>query len=101
MARLTLELTRDQRRELEQVRDRDPKAYLREKAAALIKIADGMSPHAVARHGLLKPRDPDSVYDWLRRYQEGGLAALRIRRGRGRKPAYFPESRRAGSAGTD
>lgn len=90
MAQLTLDLDADQRRELERIRDRDPKAYMREKAAALLKIAGGMSPHAVARHGLLKPRDPDSVYAWLRRYQEGGVAGLRIRRGRGRKPAYFP-----------
>lgn len=96
MPQRTLALNDAQRQELEHIRDRDPKAYLREKAAALIKIADGMSPHAVARHGLLKPRDPDSVYDWLRRYQEGGVAALRIRRGRGRKPAYFPEGGGAG-----
>lgn len=100
MSQRTLELTPEQRRELEQARDHDVKAYMREKAAALIKIADGMSPHAVACHGLLKPRDPDSVYAWLRRYEEGGLAALRIRHGRGRKPAYFPQSGRAGAAGT-
>jgi hypothetical protein len=101
MSQRTLKLTTEQRRELEQVRDHDVKAYLREKAAALIKIADGMSPHAVARQGLLKPRDPDSVYAWLRRYQEGGVAALRIRHGRGRKPAYFPQGGRAGAAGAD
>ena len=28
-------------------------------------LADGMTPHAVARHGLLKPRKPDTVYGWL------------------------------------
>jgi len=93
MAKRTLELNAAQRRELEHMRDHDAKPYLREKAAALLKIADSMAPYAVARQGLLKPRDPDSVYDWLRRYQEGGVAALRIRPGRGRKAAHFPEKR--------
>jgi hypothetical protein len=41
---------------------------MREKAAALLKIAAGQSPHAVARSGLLKPRDPDTVYGWLNHY---------------------------------
>ncbi len=98
MPRRTLVLAPAERQELEHVRDHDPKPYMREKAAALIKIAEGVSPHAVAQHGLLKPRDPDSVYDWLGRYQKGGVAALRIRQGRGRKPAYFPQARRRGPA---
>jgi hypothetical protein len=28
-----------------------------------------MTPHAVARHGLLKPRDPATVDDWLSWYE--------------------------------
>ncbi|HEX6751431.1 MAG TPA: IS630 family transposase [Longimicrobium sp.] len=47
------------------IRDHDKRPYLRERAAALLKIGSGMSAHHVARHGLLKPRDPDSVYQWL------------------------------------
>lgn len=50
--------------------------YLRERAAAILQVADGKSPHCVARHGLLKPRDPDIVYEWLRRYARMGLAGL-------------------------
>ena len=38
----TLELKADQRRELERTRDRDKRAYMREYAAALLKIADGL-----------------------------------------------------------
>jgi transposase len=30
----------------------------------------------VARSGLLKPRDPDTVYAWLGRYQAEGTAGL-------------------------
>jgi hypothetical protein len=65
-----------QRRELEQARDHDPRPYVRERCAALLKIADGTSAHAVARHGLLKARDPDTVYAWLAHYRADGLAGL-------------------------
>lgn len=74
--RRKLSLTDEQRQALEQARDHDPRPYVRERAAALLKIAEGRSPHWVARHGLLKPRDPDAVYAWLDYYQTGGLAQV-------------------------
>jgi hypothetical protein len=40
----TLELSEQQRAELEDLRDHSPLPYLRERAAALLKIADGMPP---------------------------------------------------------
>ena len=67
-------------------------AYLRERATALLKIHQGFSPHEVARRGLLKPRDPDTVYAWLRRYREHGISGLSNKPGRGRKPAFSPKS---------
>src|SRR6185437_13841928 len=73
-------LSWSQRRELEHVRDHDPQPYVRERCAAVLKIADGASAHAVARHGLLKPRDPDTLYAWLDRYTTEGLAGLRSHR---------------------
>lgn len=87
---LQINLTPEEREELEQVRDTHPKAYLRERAAALLKIADGMSGLQVSQAGLLRPRDPDTIYRWVERYRAQGLAGLVIRAGRGRKPAYFP-----------
>jgi hypothetical protein len=87
---LTITLTADQRRELEHVRDHHPKPYLRERAAAILKIADGDSGRQVALGGLLKRRKPDTVYGWIHRYQTEGLAGLLIRPGRGRKPAFSP-----------
>jgi hypothetical protein len=65
-----------QRRELEQARDHDPRPYVRERCAALLKIADGASAHTVARGGLLKPRDPATVYAWLAHSLTEGLAGL-------------------------
>ena len=61
MQRRTLTLDAEARAQLASIRDHDSAPYRRERAAALVKIADGMAPHAVALHGLLKPRDPDTV----------------------------------------
>ena len=74
--RRTLALSDGQRAELLYHRDRDPKPYVRERCAALLKVADGLSAHAVARKGLLRPRDPDTLYAWLDHYQQAGLAGL-------------------------
>ena len=72
--------------------NRHAKPYMRERAGALLKIADGAAAHAVARQGLLRPRESDTVYAWLARYRAEGLAGLLIRKGRGRKPAFFPSA---------
>ena len=90
---LKIELTTDQRAELEQGRDNHPKAYIRERCAALLKIAAGHSGHQVALTGLYKPRAPDTVYAWVHRYLSDGLAGLLIRSGRGRKAAFSPTLR--------
>jgi hypothetical protein len=75
-ARRTLTLSAEQRHELEAYRDHDPQPQVRERCAALLKIADGRAPYWVARCGLLKARKPDTVYGWLARYQADGLAGL-------------------------
>ena len=57
----TLLLNQAQREELLHCRNRHVRPHMREKAAALLKIADGERPADVARRGLLKPHDPDIV----------------------------------------
>jgi len=74
--RRTLALSDEQRAELLYHRDHDSKPYIRERCTALLKIADGQSPYAVAHNGLLKNRDPDTVYAWLDYYQDQGLPGL-------------------------
>jgi hypothetical protein len=74
--RRTLSLSQTQRHELLDHRDHDPRPYVRERCAALLKIAAGMVPFQVAQHGLLQPRDPDTVYAWLTLYAAEGLAGL-------------------------
>jgi hypothetical protein len=87
---LTIELTSEQRSELETVRDHHQLPYLRERAAAILKIADGYSGRETARERLLKAHWPDTVYEWFHRYQAEGVSGLQIRAGRGRKPAFSP-----------
>jgi len=86
----TCALTESERRALERLRATSPRPYLRERAAAILQIAQGVAPYHVARHGLLQPRDPDTVYAWIDRYLAEGIAGLTIRPGRGRKPAFSP-----------
>jgi hypothetical protein len=84
------DLTTAECAELTRLRDTAPQAYLRERAAALLKIAAGMPAARVAREGLLRPRKPDTVYAWMDRFIDGGTAALHMHVGRGRKPAFSP-----------
>lgn len=71
-----LALSGAQLEELEAYRDHDGRADIRERCAALLKIASGRSPHWVAKQGLLKERDPDAVYRWMAFYEQGGGEAL-------------------------
>lgn len=87
--RRTLTLAPAEQHQLEDHRDHDPRPYVRERCAAVVKIAAGMSPHAVARHGLLQPRDPDTVYGWLTTYQTAGLAGLIARQHGGPRRGCF------------
>ena len=79
-----LHLSDQQLQDLHHLRDTGEPAYLRERAAALLKIAAGSSPHRVAQRGLLKKRKPDTVYTWLRHYREHFMG-LRHKPGKGRK----------------
>jgi transposase len=102
--RREIRLTKEQREELQEVVRRDPKAYRRERASAILQVADGAVASRVAASGLLVRRDPDTVYGWLDRYEERGVAGLTIAAGRGRTPGHFPPSaerrgRGAGRAG--
>lgn len=87
-----IELSAAQRAVLEEVRDRHPKAYYRERASAVLKIADGMPLSVVAQRGLLKPRHPTTVRQWVERYEREGLAGWQIRPGRGRPSAFSPSA---------
>jgi len=78
-----------QQKELKHCRDHDLRPDIRERCAAVLKIAEGQSAHAVAQGGLLKRRDPDTVYGWLDRYEERGLEGLQSGRQGGNRRHPF------------
>lgn len=92
--KLQVELSEEQKRELEQARDHHAKAYVREAAAAILKVAAGKSARQVAINGLLKERDPETVSEWIQRYQAEGINGLKVKAGRGRKAVFFPSETR-------
>ena len=74
--RRTLALKAKQQLELEHHRDHDPCPCVRERCSVLLQIAAGRAPHAIAIRGVLRPRDPDTVYGWLRVYETEGVAGI-------------------------
>jgi hypothetical protein len=50
--KLSLELTDEQGRQLEEAARTHPKPHMRQKAGALLKVAEGWPASAVAKHGL-------------------------------------------------
>jgi len=88
---ITICLTSEQQDQLEKIRDKHKCPYMRERATAILKVAEGVSGRQVALNGLLKPRKPDTIYGWVRRYKQEGIPGLPVKPGRGRKPAYSPK----------
>jgi hypothetical protein len=76
MYRRTLSLSPADRNCLTDHRDHDRRPDVRERCAAILKVADGRSAHFMAREGLLKPRDPDTIYSWMDRFEEQGVEGL-------------------------
>lgn len=94
---IRVELSESQEAELEKVRHEHPKAYMRERAAAVLKVAKGETVTAVAEKGLLIRHEPETVHQWIKNYLASGLSGWDIQSGRGRKAAFFPSKPRNGS----
>ena len=90
-----LVLSASERAALIRQRDTDPRPYLREMCAALVKVADGLSARQVALTGLGRQRKPETVYRWLAKYRTGGIPAL-VHRPRGHRGISPSAGRRAG-----
>ena len=80
----------EQERELQWALKHHEKAYARERAAAILKVAAGASMRQVAASGLLQTRTEEALSEWIDRYLAEGLPGLLVRKGRGRKPAFSP-----------
>ena len=96
MSRSQCALAAEERTALERLGHTAPQPYLRERAAAILKVAAGQSATQVARAGLLQPRKVETVCRGMARSRAEGRAGLAIRPGRGRKPAFSPSAARRG-----
>ena len=77
-----MELSRQQRTQLERVSRCGQPAYMRRKALVLLNVAQGWSVSELAE---LFRVSRQSIYAWQERYREGGVEGLRVQHGRGRK----------------
>jgi len=98
MRTLKLALTDEQIVDLQRALKKHPKAYVRERASAILQIHQGKPGSQVAKEGLLRKRRENTLYEWVQRFQQGGMASLLIDAGRGRKAAYSPPQPRAGTS---
>ena len=89
--RIRVSLNEVQMQELETMRHTAAKPYLRERAAAVLKVAEGETVTAVAEKGLLIRHEPETVHGWIKDYLKDGLAAWAIGTGRGRKASFSPK----------
>ena len=95
--RIRVELNAAQVQELEAMRHQSEKPYLRERAAAVLKVAAGQTLSEVAETGLLIRHEPETVHAWIKAYLKDGLSAWAIQSGRGRKAAFSPKDARRSS----
>ena len=83
-------LSAEQRGELLRLRDHHPLPYVRERCAAILKVAGGEPVRRVELARLLRPSSEETVGAWIDRYLAEVQAGLAVRKGRGRKPAFSP-----------
>ena len=94
---IVVDLSESQEAELEKVRHQHTKAFMRERAAAVLKVAQGETVTHVAEKGLLTRHEPETVHQWIKTYLAHGLQGWEIQSGRGRKAAFSPSKSGGGS----
>lgn len=83
-------LSNDLFQQLNDVAKHSTKPHLRERASAILKLAQGQTASQIATDGLLQKRYRRTVCRWFYRFQSEGIKGLENKSGTGRKPAFFP-----------
>jgi transposase len=89
--RYHIELSDEEREQLNRWVKNPPRPYLRKRAWAILLLAAGEPAYRVARDRRVRT-DRSTLAVWVKRFQSERLAGLRIKPGRGRKPVYAPHS---------
>jgi transposase len=91
--RYQIVLTDSERQKLENWVKNPPSAYLRERARAILKVAEGETIQATAAK--LRVRiHRNAVSEWVQRFLAERLEGLKIKAGRGRKAIFSPSGKR-------
>lgn len=97
-ARLQIDLSAEQKAQLQAWTKNPPKPHLRARAWAILLVAGGKAAYQVAQDRRVRVHRI-TVAEWVARFQQEGIAGLKTRPGQGRKPAFSP-SDPGGSAGS-
>ena len=93
--RYTIRLSDAEREKLERWAKNAARPYLRQRARAVLRVAQGEPLSQVAQHSRVRVHRT-TVAEWVRRYQAAGINGLKIKAGRGRKPSFSPSDPAAG-----
>jgi transposase len=87
--RYTLVLTEKEKQTLTRWLKNPPRPYLRERARAILQVAQGVPIATTAEHLRVRVHR-NAVSEWVQRFLAKRLAGLTIKAGRGRKPVFSP-----------
>jgi transposase len=98
--RIIIKLEESTRKRLERRSKNAKQPYQRDRAQAILLVADGMPIYQVVEH-LYHRVHRNAVSEWVQRFLAEGIAGLEIRKGRGRKSAFSPPQPPAGPGQVD
>ena len=93
--RYQIELSQEEREQLKRWTRNPPKPYLRYRAQAILQVAEGKPIYQVAQNLRIRIHR-NAVREWVKRYRSEGIKGLKVKAGRGRRPAFFPPKPNSG-----
>jgi hypothetical protein len=96
--RYRIQLSEEERRQLERWVKNPPQPYLRYRARAILQVAGGITIRQVSQTLRIRVHRT-AVSEWVRRFVEKRIEGLKIRSGRGRKPSFSPSHETSREAG--
>jgi len=87
--RYHIELSEPEKQKLESWLKNPPSPYLRERARAILKVAQGETLQETAQKLRIRVHR-NAVSEWVKRFLSDRLEGLKIKAGRGRKAVFSP-----------
>ena len=87
--RYKIVLSEEEQQKLESWVKNPPSPYLRERARAILKVAQGETIQATTEKLRVRVQR-NAVSEWVKRFLSGRVQGLKIKAGRGRKSVFSP-----------